>query len=420
VDDRGQASIEWLGVVALVAAVVLALGVAAGGGAEAAAAVVRQMHHALCIVSGGVCDLDRRPCVVGSAATIDQAHVNLGIWRIGRDELILRERRSDGSVLVTFLHDTSAGVDVGLGVDVWVRAGGLDMAYGNTARAALLLSIGGGESWLFANGRDADSGMAYLSEHRTPPAGHRAQRIQRAGAGVELSAHGGNATDSAGGGLEIDGRILTGAVFDEASGRTTHVISVDGSAAAAGLLEVEKTDTDAGGQARAVGELRVAVTSDADGRPLELSVVRTGQLDGSASLPKVVQGIAEQLVGSTAGGLRWMVEQRLDLTDPANLAATRSLVDALAHPLSSPAALAAAWNDRLATAGVTEASTYSVGTDDGGGGGVHIAAGIKLGGGVEDRTERGTLVDARVRGADGVWRRRSECLTSAAMAQAAN
>src|SRR6187402_2542895 len=108
--------------VALVAAVVLALGVAAGGGGEAAAAVVRQMHRALCIVSGGVCDLDRRPCVVGTDATIDEAHLNLGIVRVGRNEMILRERRSDGSVLVTYLADTSAGIDVGLGADASVRA----------------------------------------------------------------------------------------------------------------------------------------------------------------------------------------------------------------------------------------------------------------------------------------------------------
>jgi hypothetical protein len=416
VDDRGQASIEWLGVVALVAAVALTLGVAVGGGASAAAAVVRQMHRALCIVSGGVCDLDRRPCVVGTDATIDEAHLNLGIWRIGRDELILRERRSDGSVLVTYLHDTSAAVDVGVGADAWVRARGLDAATGDTARAALLLSLGGGETWLFANGRDADSGMAYLSEHRAPPAGQRAQTIKRAGVGAAGSAHAGTEESGASGGIEIDARILTGAVVDERTGHTTQVLSVDGSAAAAGLLEVAENEV--GGEGRVSGELHVAVTSDARGRPLELSVVRTGQLHGAASLPQAAQEVAEQLVGSTAGGRRWMVEQRLDLTDPANLAATRSLVAALAQPLSAPAALGAVWNDRLVAGGVIEASTYSVASEDGGGAGGHVAAGVKFGGGIEDRTERGTLVDARVRGTDGLWRTRSECLPAASAAAA--
>jgi hypothetical protein len=416
VDDRGQASIEWLGVVAFIAVVVVALGVAAGGGTEAAAAVVRQMHRALCVVSGGVCDLERRPCVVGTDATIDEAHVNLGIWRIGRDELILRERRSDGSVLVTYLHDTSAGIDVGVGVDAWVRASGLDVVTGDTARAALLLSLGGGESWVFANGRDADSGMAYLSEHHTPPAGQRAQTIKRTGIAGEASAHAGGAGSAASGGIDIDARILAGAVVDERTGQTTQVISVAGSAVAAGLLEVAENEV--GGTGRASGELHVAVTSDSAGRPLELSVVRTGQLDGAASMPEVVQDVAEQLVGATSGGRRWMVEQRLDLTDPANLEATRSLVAALAHPLSAPAALGAPWNDRLAAAGVTEASTYAVASEDGGGVGGHVAAGIKVGGGIEDRTERGTLVDARVRGADGVWRTRSECLPDGAAGRA--
>ncbi len=88
-DERGQASVEWIGVVALIAVVmatVLALAIPGDG---IAGAFIRQFHRALCIVSGGVCDLDRRACPIASSATKDDAHVNLGLFRLGDDELIL-------------------------------------------------------------------------------------------------------------------------------------------------------------------------------------------------------------------------------------------------------------------------------------------------------------------------------------------
>lgn len=408
-DEHGQASIEWLGVVAFVAAVVITLGVVAGSGASAAAAVVRQMHRALCIVSGGVCDLDRRPCVVTANAIVDAAHVNLGIVRVGRDELILVEHRSDGTVLVTYLHDTSAGIELGVGADWWVRAGALDLAVGDTARAALLASLGGGQTWLFADGAQADRGMAFLGEGSAPPGGTRVQTIERTGGEATAGAVGEVRDGALRGRIDVDAKLVRGRVVDERTGRRTVVVSVAGSGTAGALLEVGRSD--AAATARGGGQVEVAVTSDADGRALELSVVRTGQLEGAGSLPDAVQAIAGGLVGDGAAGRRWVVEQRLDLTDPENLAAARSLMGALADPGGAPEAVAAVAG-RLTSAGVTEASTYALRTEDGGGFGGHVAVGVKLGGAIEDRSERTTLLDDRVRGADGAWRTRSECLAA--------
>src|SRR3954469_8122891 len=101
--ERGQATLEYVGLVALVA-VVLGLGtVSATGDGEAIAATVgRGMRRALCVVRAGECDLERRPCVVGTHGVEDDGSVDLWLVRVGSDEVVLREDRSDGSSAGTF------------------------------------------------------------------------------------------------------------------------------------------------------------------------------------------------------------------------------------------------------------------------------------------------------------------------------
>src|SRR4051812_48773424 len=163
-DERGQASVEWIGVVTLVA-VLLATGIAlALPGEGIAGAFIRQFHRALCIVSGGVCDLDRRPCPGASSSTFGDAHLNLGLVRGGRNELMLYERQSDGSVLVTHLGDWSAGVEVGVGADGTFKIKGISLSAAASARIAALAMAGGGDTWRFPDVAAADAGMAALSE----------------------------------------------------------------------------------------------------------------------------------------------------------------------------------------------------------------------------------------------------------------
>jgi hypothetical protein len=400
--QRGQASLEWLGAVTLLAAVLGAAGLAGAGGGEAvAASVVRGMHRALCVVRGGVCDLDRRPCVVAANGTEDEAHVNLAFIRVGRRELILREHRSDGTVLVTYLHDTGAGADVGVGADAWLNAAGHELAIGSTARAALLVSLGGGETWSFADAREADVAMAYLSEGRAPPMGRRTERISRHG--IELAAQAGRSVRGRVAELRLDARVLDGTIVDDDTGRRTHVVSRRAEAGA--LLRVRR----AGGSGEAIGDERISVTTDADGRPLELSVVRTGELRGALSVPDVAQSMVGAMLTTSAGHRRWVVEQRLDLTEPDSLRAAQGLLDTLGGPLAAAARAGDALRARLEEAGVTEARTYDV-DGESSGGGAHGALGIKLGGGITDRRDDARLVDARVRGIDGRWRSRDDCL----------
>jgi hypothetical protein len=403
--QRGQATVEWLGVVALVALVIaVAAGLAgtATAGEAIAGGVVRGIQRALCVVRGGVCDLDRRPCVVRSGTTEDDAHISFGLIRIGRHEVILREHRSDGSVVVTYVGDWQPGAEGGAGADLWASAAGHEVAFGSSVRVAALATLGGADVYTFGSAREADVGMALLSEGRTPPGGP-AQRVSHAGTTLSLDARHRRGT------IRLSASILDGTLVDARTGNRTYVLSRD--AALEGGLRALGASLSGGAQ----GGQRLSVTTDADGRPLELGIEATGELEGSLSLPDDLQAVAGVLQGAgvpASGHRRWVREQRLDLTDPENLAAAGDLLEALTapDPLAPLVAHASArLRARLDAAGVTSARTYAVAGEHSGAS-LHVAAGARFGGALEDRREEATLLTALERGPDGLWHERSDCV----------
>src|SRR3954468_14042907 len=114
--SRGQASIEYLGVVALIGLVLAVLAVPALAGQDVAGAVLAQMRRALCVVDGGDCEEDRRAWAGDKHEGGEGEHVNVGFFRYGQDRLTMREARSDGTVALTVIKDHRLGVDAGLGV----------------------------------------------------------------------------------------------------------------------------------------------------------------------------------------------------------------------------------------------------------------------------------------------------------------
>ncbi len=406
--QRGQASIEYVGAVLLVAAVLWGAFTVLDGEAIAGA-VVRQVQRALCVVSGGDCEADRQPCVTSSSSTDDEIHVNLLLVRVGRHELELIEHRSDGTVAVTWLHDTGVGFDVGIGADAWLSVAGFSLGAGESARAALLARLGGGaKTYVFANGRDADVGLAALGEGHDPPRGLLVSTQTFTGGTAAIDAQG--SAGRTGVGLHLRQDDVTGTLHDIATGRTTELLERrDAALVTLGLFGVSGS----GGGAR---DQRITLTRDASGRPLALGVVATGELGGAAKLPKVVAPVAGALTAHVAGARRWEVEEHLDLTDPANLAAARDFLAAIegGRPLAGPiATVGAALQRRFEQAGVVDARTYAVDSSTSGGG-LHVADGLKLGGGVVDREEATRLIEARQRGADGLWHRRADCLGAVA------
>ena len=83
---------------------------------------------------------------------------------------------------------------------------------------------------------------------------------------------------------------------------------------------VSLTMAEIGARGERDGYERYAVTVDADGRPLDLVVLRQGTLQVSADLPSRLQTVAGLLSRPTRGGRMWTEETHLDLTEPTNLA----------------------------------------------------------------------------------------------------
>src|SRR4051794_11834556 len=230
----GQASVESLGLVGLLVCV---LAVPVFAGRDLAGAVVREVRRALCVVSGGECELDRRPCVVGAGQVEDDGAVDLAVVRIGSREVVLREARSDGSVAVTFIRDRRAGLALGAGVGGHLRVGRRRLGVGAEAQATVLAALGGGTTWVLRDARAADRLVRGLIVDGTGDLGRRVLHGGRpdatgAPAVVSTSSHrslavtlGGAAGPALlGADLTLSGEALGGATTEIAPGRRTFVV----------------------------------------------------------------------------------------------------------------------------------------------------------------------------------------------------
>ncbi|MEJ7893629.1 MAG: hypothetical protein WKF94_13430 [Solirubrobacteraceae bacterium] len=141
---RGQASVEYVAAVTLLALVLAGAGVAvaAPGLPEA---VVRELRLALCVVGGDVCgasDAAARglePCVVSADEHATQTGVSFLVLRAGGTDFWSVQRRSDGQLTLT----TGYGQDLGAGASVGVELGG------GTAGGSANASVGfqSGDTW---------------------------------------------------------------------------------------------------------------------------------------------------------------------------------------------------------------------------------------------------------------------------------
>lgn len=423
---RGQGTIEYLGIVLLVALVgAAAATVAAAGGRDIARAVPREVIRALCLVRGGDCDRDRQACPIRSDTVRAGATLRIAFVRLGRHHALVEERRSDGTVALTLLEERAGGLEAATGARAALRLGASEIAVGGGARAAALVRAGRGSTWVAPDAAAADALRSRLRAHfRAAPArdlapGFLAERVLpalpapaqtfgdtslEASAGASLSRGAGTLA------LGLTATDLAGVRIDHGSGGRTFLLrritAVEGSASAAGASAT-------GSGAR---ETEYALTVDRDGRPVDLAVAETGSLTGSMDLPARLQPVAGLLNLPTRGARAWVAETHLDLTDAGNLAAA---AEAIAHLRRSPrrvggvAAMTAALERRLATHGVVDARTYALGGE---GYGAEIDArvgGVGAGIDAEAVEESARLVAAATRGIDGEWRRREDCLAAA-------
>ena len=407
----GQSTIEYAGLV-LVAAAVLATGAAGLHQVGIAEALIGQIQRAICRVSGGDCRAVPEPCVVASTATQNDTDVRVAILRLGGGTTVLRERRSDGSERVTYVRRTSRGVGLGLGAEIeagtWVLGGRVDGAV--EARGA------SGRVWTLHSARAADALVRSIGErpivHGRTPRRPRVRPMPLPPADVVFGSHGLGAT-IAGNlervGLSLDAEDLFSTTTDRRTGERTLVIrrhsDLLGTLGVAGPL---------GAEAGLGRDDRAALVVDVRGRPLRLTVTGIQRVHAGVRLPGPLRLLAGGRLPLREGRIV-QTERRLDLSDPANLAAAGAYVRALRDPaihLASAFAVSAALRRRLDAAGETRLRVYALNVRHSGAhGGFDV--GVGLGGGFEHAVESARLIAATEREAGGAWRTRDDCLVAA-------
>jgi hypothetical protein len=310
--------------------------------------------------------------------------------------------------VVTELKAPSGGLEVTTGTGARIRVGGRTLTLGGDATAAAVGALGRGRVWVLDGDAAADSLIAALEDGDAVPVPD--QRFTQG----ELTIGG---SVSAGDGERISGTGAVGATgaVGRRRDRVTGTQTLFLEAGVTGDLSVSLRQLKASAGATGSDRERYALTIDRDGRWRDLTVVRTGELSGTVSLPETLRPVADALNAPGAIGRRWVAETHLDLTDPANGAAARGLIALLDDVPPRPAALArarAALSARLDEHGVVDVRTYALDRTIAGHD-VHVGAGAGFGAAVHDTTEHTRLIAATTRGLDGQWRRRDDCLEEA-------
>lgn len=422
---RGQAAPDYLAVVLLVALALAGAGVlvASTGVGERVVAAVRQ---ALCVVAGDACDdpVARRPCVRSSR---EQAYTrSLAVLAVRGDSrsVQLREQRADGTVAVTLIDEKAIGADVGTGAELHYRWGERGGAFGAELRAALLAERSSGRTWIAPDDAAADRlvervRLADLSrppqrtiavpDQAAMPVPHRLvttappPRFTFSESGPQVSAQ----IRRLGSSLKLAAGEAYGERVDRVSGERTLYVRRTGSAA--GALSIANVGV------RGAGEVqeRYGITLDRAGRPLDLAVLATRDVQGAVDLPRGLAVAAGLLRVPTAGEQHVETEQHLDLTKPANSEVARAFLGGLGEGSLAVESASRALRERLEREGVTRVRTYAreVTARELGGHAKVLGVGIGAEGGSSE--ERSRLLGAAVREAGGLWRADTACLPAA-------
>jgi hypothetical protein len=400
--QRGQGTVEYVAILALVA---LVLGAAVAGAAAFAPgvgnAVVGQVRHALCIVAGRACEeqVAARPCVVRTARDERRESVSLGFVQLGAGRVVLRERLSDGTLRLTVLHRGRAGVTAGFGSSTRVRVGGVEVDVGAHAQGTVAGLVGGGQVFEVRTAAEADAIVRRLRAEGSPTLDAVRRLVQRGGtpaadatlaeggfdAGVDLELSAGEAKAGASGG----GENVLGRRVDRRTGETTWYLRLDRELP----VFADALLGDASGELD--GDALLSVTMDREGRPTELAALVGGRARAGAAV--------ENGASATAGTARWEAEARVGLGDPEVAAALRAW---RSSPASGEAVLGLgrALRDR-ARIDVRRYAREASSDGDGVDAGMGVRAGVEWG---RDR-EATRLLSAVTRPPGGLWERRLDC-----------
>lgn len=382
----GQASVEYVAALALLAAV-FAVAAPAVGAPDIPRAVVGKLRLALCLVASDVCsnraarEAGLAPCPLRSDTTGHEATVGAAIYEAGGKTTLTVTPRSDGSVSVVRTAGVHVGVGVGVGGDL--SLGPLVFDIGTTG--ALRERVEAARAWVFPDQATAARFLEHrnrnaINEREFPAAWHSVDDTRELSlmVGAAVGAKGFDDRGDLAGIAGSGGHVLGGRVTREGMVTVYGRAQMDGPDITFPFLP-------------AIGpgheEFVVEFSFSRDG-PREIAIRH--------AVPSGMGGQVEETVG------------RLDLRDPANLAFARSLIDAR---LPWPPHLhkqARALGRRIATHGVVERTVMTV-EDGSRGASASLRLGVKVGASYRHIKVRRELVSATAR-TGGAERERFDCV----------
>lgn len=403
--SSGQASIEWVATVALVAGL-FALGAAVSQAVYVRRTITRQMARALCLVRAGDCRRDEEPCVVHSDDERDGVTFHLAFVRLGAGHRALLEQRSDGSVAVTAGLDGTFGIEGDAGPMLKVRLAGLRADVGAQLEASITAQIGAGKTWIVPSLDAARGLLDDLRHDRSVPApdvdstddhllSNVATAVMAGSGDASLAVASAAAASDRRAGVRVDHRTGHRTLFAQWSWNAS-------ASATGGLL---------GRSHSAVGDV-YGVELDEHGRPIDLQVTSAGSYAGRQDLPDVVLPMAGMLdPGGGASGRVYEVTTHLDLTERDNLALAQGVVDDVLHRRTPDGSAVQALRRRIDEDGTVEARILGESSTTSGLALEGALKGFHVGYSESSATTTLQLRAAMSRGLDGEWVPRDDCVS---------
>ena len=428
---RGQATLEYVALLAVLA-VMLTAGLAFSGALPPLARSLSDaIRHGICLVSGSICTpreaaaagLD--PCPLFRLGRDEKATTSVAIVSLQRGDAMAIEHLSDGTATVSFMDGGGLGVTGGIGLRLSPL--GVHASLSGTAGARFT----GGRTWKFPTVAAAEAFVRRFASGQTlggeirevghdicflcpgwlrgrgrPDLPPPASRSIQGGAFGEAAATldipiGGRLIPSVSAGPSMDavlGRQTEGA-------RTTWYLRVDSSM----LLHLGPVLSSVGGARTAASVLELTT---AHGRPLTLRVRAASAASDDPGLSaatvtgdELAEGVRRAVSGpARADGRALETDVALDLRDPVNLAAVRAFLGG-GPPLPSEIA---ALGRRLATDSAVDVRMFDYDPS-----GVDVSAegalGVRFGAGYQRTVEVRHLLGAWSRRPGDRLRAREDC-----------
>lgn len=431
--QSGQTTVEWLGGIVVVVAIIGVLVAFAPGVGDALTNAVKTV---ICRVTGGPCGAPAQKAEEPCPRATHQRYADLSVTAfsgtLGGGVNYLREKLSNGHVRITLSGKLDGGLDEILGEKASAGSGDIKVGEGASGEATLTATGEAGLVYEFANDDAANAfssglksrirdaaieaaggpiggwlyGQSPFSSDWKPPAA--GQVYVQGGIKGSLSGDlGGGAATLHG---ALNGSSALGAKIDRKTGEKTIYLKLAGEGE--GELGSLFGSAGVGGK----GEGTAQVTVDKNGHPLKLELEGSVEADLSADLVSTLEGkdlsgLAKSLKeieakGGASTGKKVVVGATLDLTDPANRAAAEAFLYG-ANPLTGdPVSAVRAAHDlyqRFDQTGTVTVRRYAVSGDaplD-----VSVKAGAPpfetFGGGADYGTEETALDGAWIRRPDG-------------------